>query len=144
MPVVFRYTLFAVIATVANIGSQAGAVALLTAVWGSQWAIIVSVLVGTIVGVIVKYFLDKKWIFSFEAKSVAHQAKAFSFYTLFSVGTTLIFWGFEFGAQLIFGTEFARYSGGVIGLAVGYVVKYHLDKRITFADRPIMQQRGAE
>ena len=47
-------------------------------------------------------------------------------------GTTAIFWGFEYGFWLAFGTARMRYLGGVIGLVIGYVTKYHLDKHFVF------------
>lgn len=46
--------------------------------------------------------------------------------------TTLIFWGTEYAFHLIYDTEFMRYVGGVIGLAVGFYVKYQLDKKYVF------------
>jgi putative flippase GtrA len=48
------------------------------------------------------------------------------------VVTTAVFWGFEFGFDHLFGTREMRYAGGVIGLAIGYVAKYQLDKRFVF------------
>jgi hypothetical protein len=44
----------------------------------------------------------------------------------------LIFWGFEFTFEYLFETKALRYLGGVIGLCIGYVVKYQLDKRYVF------------
>ena len=46
--------------------------------------------------------------------------------------TTAIFWGFEFTFDAIYQTKEMRYVGGVIGLAIGYYVKYQLDKRFVF------------
>jgi hypothetical protein len=48
------------------------------------------------------------------------------------LATTVIFWGFEFGFEYLFATKEMRYLGGIIGLAIGYVTKYHLDKRYVF------------
>ncbi|MCE1274677.1 MAG: GtrA family protein [Chlorobiales bacterium] len=48
------------------------------------------------------------------------------------VVTTVIFWGFEFGFDHLFGTRELRYLGGMIGLGIGYVSKYHLDKQFVF------------
>jgi hypothetical protein len=48
------------------------------------------------------------------------------------LATIVIFWGFEFGFNHIFATKEMRYLGGVIGLAIGYLAKYHLDKRYVF------------
>ena len=41
----------------------------------------------------------------------------------------------EFAFQLLFGTDGMRYLGGVVGLTVGYFIKYRLDKRFVFVDR---------
>jgi putative flippase GtrA len=46
--------------------------------------------------------------------------------------TTIVFWGFEFSFHLLFETKEMRYLGGILGLAVGYLTKYHLDKRYVF------------
>jgi putative flippase GtrA len=46
--------------------------------------------------------------------------------------TTVIFWGFEWAFQLLYETKEMRYLGGVIGLALGYLTKYQLDKRFVF------------
>jgi putative flippase GtrA len=46
--------------------------------------------------------------------------------------TTLIFWGTETLFWLTWGTDLMRETGAVIGLAVGYVIKYNLDKRFVF------------
>jgi hypothetical protein len=48
------------------------------------------------------------------------------------LATTFIFWGFEFGFQHLFETKEMRYLGGIIGLAIGYLTKYQLDKRYVF------------
>ncbi len=45
---------------------------------------------------------------------------------------TAIFWATETGFWLAFGTHAAREIGAVLGLAVGYVVKYQLDRRYVF------------
>ena len=50
------------------------------------------------------------------------------------VVTTVIFWGVEFGFQAMIGTREMRYLGGVIGLAIGYLAKYRLDKRFVYRD----------
>jgi hypothetical protein len=48
------------------------------------------------------------------------------------IATTAIFWGFEFGFNHAFQSKEMRYLGGLIGLAIGYWTKYHLDKRYVF------------
>jgi len=46
--------------------------------------------------------------------------------------TTAIFWGAETASWLVWRTELARELGAILGLAVGYVVKYRLDRRFVF------------
>lgn len=128
MKLVLTYTIFAVLATLANIGTQAGMIHL----YQGSLAIGLSVLAGTAVGLVVKYLLDKHYIFRFRTRNVAHDGQVFMLYTLMGVVTTLIFWGTEFGFQVIFQTDIMRYLGGVVGLTIGYVAKYHLDKRYVF------------
>lgn len=123
-----NYAIFALIATAANIGAQD----LVIRTYSGAFDILASVAVGTGVGLVVKYILDKRYIFRFRARSVAHDTQTFALYTVMGLVTTVIFWGFEFGFHHIFETKEMRYLGGVIGLAIGYLTKYHLDKRFVF------------
>lgn len=123
-----NYFIFAIIATVANICTQD----LFVRAYGGRFDILASVIVGTGVGLVVKYILDKKYIFRFRARSVAHDTHTFILYTAMGLATTVIFWGFEFGFHHLFQTREMRYLGGATGLAIGYVVKYQLDKRYVF------------
>ncbi len=123
-----KYAIFALIATAANIGAQDLAIR----AYSGAFDILASVIVGTGVGLVVKYVLDKRYIFRFRARSVAHDTRTFALYTVMGLATTVVFWGFEFGFQHLFETREMRYLGGIIGLAIGYLTKYHLDKRYVF------------
>ena len=123
-----NYAIFALIATAANIGAQD----FIIRIYSGAFDILASVVVGTGVGLVVKYILDKRYIFRFRARNVAHDTQTFALYTVMGLATTVIFWGFEFGFHHIFETKEMRYLGGVIGLAIGYLTKYHLDKRYVF------------
>ncbi len=123
-----NYAIFALIATAANIGAQD----LVIRTYSGAYDILASVVVGTGVGLVVKYILDKRYIFRFRARNVAHDTQTFALYPVMGLATTLIFWGFEFGFHHIFETKEMRYLVGVIGLAIGYLTKYHLDKRYVF------------
>jgi hypothetical protein len=46
-----------------------------------------------------------------------------------------MFWGMELGFEFWFQTRAARYLGAVIGLSIGYAVKYRLDKHFVFHQR---------
>ncbi len=96
------------------------------------YPVAVSVFAGTGIGLLVKYMLDKRYIFSFRARNLAHDGRTFVLYALMGVITTVIFWGFEFGFQYLFASKHMRYTGGIIGLAIGYWAKYYLDKRFIF------------
>lgn len=126
---VFRYTLFAVLATLANLGAQR--LVLLSGEGG--WHFAAAVLAGTALGLVLKYVLDKRWIFAdFETGLRAHGRK-FGLYTAMGLVTTAIFWATETAFWLGFGSHAAREFGAVLGLALGYWVKYRLDRRYVFA-----------
>ncbi|MCF6371275.1 GtrA family protein [Rhizobium halophilum] len=122
-----RYVAFAVIATAVNFLAQEMTVQVLPG-----HPLILSILIGTIAGFAVKYVLDKKWIFFDGYTSHSSEAKKIALYGLFSVLTTAIFWSFEIIFWAIWGTNLAKYAGGALGLAIGYVSKYALDRRFVF------------
>ena len=128
MKLAVTYMILAVIASLANFAAQD----LVTTLYGGSFNIAISVVLGTGVGLIVKYVLDKRYIFRFKARDSAHDGKTFILYTIMGLATTFIFWGFEFGFQAVFETKEMRYLGGALGLAIGYVTKYLLDKRYVF------------
>lgn len=128
MKLALCYTLFACIASACNIAAQE----ITTRYYSGFYAISLSIIVGTAVGLLVKYILDKRYIFKFQSNSMAHNGLTFLLYTLMGLLTTLIFWGFELGFNYLFQTKQMRYLGGIIGLAIGYLAKYHLDKRFVF------------
>jgi putative flippase GtrA len=129
MTIALRYSLFALIATAANIGSQH----LVVMIDRSTLMLLFSVAVGTGVGLVVKYLLDKRYIFRYQTRDAAHNARTFTLYTTTGIATTAIFWGMEWLFHLLYATDSGRYLGGVIGLAIGYWIKYQLDKRYVFA-----------
>ncbi|MBB3808900.1 GtrA family protein [Pseudochelatococcus contaminans] len=122
------YAIFALIATAANIGIQV----LVIHIYQGVFAILASIIAGTGVGLIVKYILDKRYIFRFHARNIAHNTRTFVLYSAMGLATTLIFWGAELCFQYAFESDEMRYLGGVIGLAIGYLTKYQLDKRYVF------------
>ncbi|MES2819182.1 MAG: GtrA family protein [Pseudomonadota bacterium] len=122
------YGLLAIIATVFNIGAQD----LLIRLYSGSYSILLSMVFGTAVGLVVKYILDKRYIFAFKAQNAAHDGQVFMLYALMGLITTAIFWGFELAFEHFFASKEMRYLGGVIGLAIGYLAKYALDKRFVF------------
>lgn len=126
--IVFLYSLFAAIALVSNLLSQA----LFVRYYQGFFAIEISVVIGTAVGLPIKYVLDKKYIFVFKADNVLHDSKLFIFYAAMALLTTSIFWGTEALFQYLFQNETMRLLGGGFGLVIGYLIKYQLDKKYVF------------
>jgi putative flippase GtrA len=130
MKLSITYTIFAILSTIANIGSQD----LSLRIYSGIYSVLISVVIGTGVGLVVKYVLDKRYIFRYLTRDALHNTKTFMLYTVMGVLTTFVFWGFEFGFDYIFQSKEMRYLGGVIGLAIGYLIKYQLDKHFVFTD----------
>lgn len=127
--IVALYSIFAAISIAANIGTQK----IYLLVTAPFFAVPLSVLAGTTVGLGVKFILDKIWIFEYQHRDITHGIQSFILYSTMGVATTAIFWGFEFGANWLWGTENARLIGGTIGLCIGYLTKYNLDKKFVFS-----------
>lgn len=122
------YTAIAVLATAANLASQAAVVA----AYRGPHAVELSIAVGTLVGTPIKYPLEKRWIFTFVSRSLIHDSRVLALYLFMGLFTTAVFWAVEYGFHLAFHTDQMRYVGGAIGLALGFFIKYHLDKRFVF------------
>lgn len=123
------YAAFAGVATLANLGAQR----LVLRAGEGPGLFALAVICGTGLGLVVKYALDKRWIFADPATGLRAHGRKFSLYTAMGLVTTVIFWSTETAFWLIWHTHFAREVGAVLGLAVGYGVKYHLDRRFVFA-----------
>jgi putative flippase GtrA len=132
---ILRYALFAVIATVANLGTQRLIMRLGAQVTAHTTLVFMAaVFLGTLVGLVIKYVLDKRWIFFDVGTGIKQHGQKFGLYTAMGLVTTTIFWGAESAFWFIWHTEAMRETGAVLGLAVGYVVKYWLDRRFVFTD----------
>lgn len=125
-----RYAAFAVVATLANLGAQRAVLALGEP--DATGSFVAAMLAGTAVGLVVKYVLDKRWIFYDATTGAVAQGRQFALYTAMGVVTTAVFWVTETAFWLTWGTDLAREIGAVIGLTVGYVTKYLLDRRYVF------------
>lgn len=125
------YSLFAGLSTVVNIGSQM----LSMLIYSGAYAVEISIFIGTLAGLPLRYFLEKRYVFSFELKNINHDGQLFILYSVMGVFTTAIFWGNEYAFHLIFTTDVMRYIGGVLGLSIGYYIKYQLDKCFVFVNK---------
>lgn len=122
------YTAFAAFSTAINIGTQ------MLCVWlySGPWHVEASILAGTAVGLPLRYLLEKRFIFQFKSRDIAHDGQLFVLYSFMSVFTTCVFWGTEYAFHLLFDSASMRYLGGIIGLSIGFYLKYQLDKRFVF------------
>lgn len=92
----------------------------------------IAILIGTFIGLFTKYFLDKKYIFYDAERSIKNNSKKFYRYSLNGIFTTIIFWTTESLFYFIYNSDFARELGAIIGLSIGYFLKYRLDKKYVF------------
>ena len=127
--IALKYVIFAFIATVLNLLTQA----LCLKLYGGAYNLYVAMAFGTAAGLISKYVLDKRYIFAYRPASYADDAHRFFFYTTTGLLTTALFWATEIAFDTLWRHELAKYAGAALGLSVGYLLKYRLDKRFVFA-----------
>lgn len=128
MRLAFTYAILALIATAANVATQD----LMVRIYTGPVFLILSIGAGTAVGLVAKYLLDKRYIFRFRARSAAHDGRVFVLYACMGLVTTAFFWSVEYIFHVLYGSTEMRYLGACIGLAIGYLAKYYLDKRYVF------------
>lgn len=128
MKLVFKYAFFACISTGFNLVFQY----LSFLVYDAAGALYCAMFLGTLAGLIVKYILDKKFIFYHVPENKKDDANKFAIYTIMGVLTTIIFWGTEIIFDAVYQSTHAKYIGAAIGLSIGYVIKYFLDKKYVF------------
>tara|TARA_B110000858_G_scaffold77483_1_gene89803 strand:- start:42339 stop:42737 length:399 start_codon:yes stop_codon:yes gene_type:complete len=129
MTIAFKYSLFAVLATLLNLSAQE----VVVRSYDGAFAIYPAMAFGTLAGLVSKYLLDKKFIFQFITSSHREDLGRFTLYGMTGLATTAVFWSFELGFDAFIGGKTARYIGAAIGLSIGYGVKYRLDKRYVFS-----------
>ena len=131
---IFRYTFFSCVAMFANLGVQR----LVLWLGDTQIFLGVALVTGTVFGLVSKYLLDKRWIFYDVSNSAIQHGKKFGLYVAMGIITTIIFWGMEVAFWLTWRTEAMREIGAVIGLSIGYITKYKLDKKFVFNNRQLV------
>ena len=131
MRIVVIYSLFAAIAIAANLATQA-VVDWIDPTPFRFWTALVA---GTGVGLVVKYLLDKQYVFeAHHLKDASDIGKSFLRYAATGLLTTGVFWGLQIAFHHGFPNwTTAKYVGGGIGLIIGYVWKYRLDRQFTFS-----------
>lgn len=125
---VTKYALFAAIATLVNVFFQH----ISFYFYRGIYSLYIAMALGTVAGLIVKYLLDKKYIFYYKTKNSLQDVQKVIIYTLMGVVTTFIFWGTELLFNAIWNYDLSKYIGAVVGLTIGYIIKYQLDNRYVF------------
>jgi len=128
MNIAIKYIIFAYIATLVNVLCQW----LSFKVYKGLFSLYIAMIIGTIAGLIMKYILDKRYIFYYNTRDNIDNIKKFIIYSCMGLFTTFIFWGIEIAFDALWTHEISKYAGAVIGLTIGYIVKYRLDKQYVF------------
>lgn len=123
-----RYIIFAFIATAINLTLQF----IILLIYHGCCSLYIALFLSTLSGLIIKYELDKRWIFYTTPSSQSDNLKKFSLYSFMGIFTTIIFWGFEIAFDYFMQTPSSKFIGGLIGLTLGYIIKYYLDKKYVF------------
>jgi len=127
--ITLKYTLFAIISTIINLLFQYLSLKIYPNGFASLY---LAMSIGTLSGLIIKYILDKNFIFYHKTKDKKDDKKKFLLYSVMGIFTTMIFWITE----IIFNHLFdLKYLGAIIGLGIGYIIKYFLDKKFVFVDK---------
>ena len=121
------YISFALIATLGNLGAQRISLSLF-----EELGLIFAIGMGTLIGLIIKYILDKRWIFGDLTVDISDNSRKFALYSAMGVVTTLIFWASETLFWWIWRSDYMREIGAILGLSIGYFIKYHLDRTFVF------------
>ncbi len=122
---VILYVVFAAFAICLNMFVQN----LMFALWPLGGAIFVAMPVGAGVALLTKYFLDRRYVFASERSASRIE---FLKYALTGGFITAVFFVTEYAIWIIYQTDYARNVGIVIGMTVGYTLKYVLDRHFIF------------
>ena len=133
-----KYILFAIISTTLNLVSQY----IFHLLYSHQYALFFGMIIGTVTGLVTKYILDRDYVFEQEKQSKTQELKQLGLYGFFGLFTTCLFWLTEYGFDLMFESDNAKYFGAILGLSIGYTIKYFLDKKYVFKDSDVSVFRG--
>ena len=127
MSIGLKYILFAILAMTVNIFFQYLSFLLID----HKYELYIAILNGTILGMILKYYLDKNYIFYYVKKKFNNK-NIFLLYIFTSIFTTIIFWAIELWFSYYVNINYSEYIGALVGLTLGYSLKYLLDKQLVF------------
>ena len=122
------YVIFAITAMISNLLAQRAVLFF----YSDSFSLVIAILVGTAVGLVIKYLLDKNFIFKKSSAKGSFKGLTFILYSLTGILTTAIFWATEVIGYYYLDSHTGREVGAILGLTVGYLIKYNLDKKYTF------------
>ena len=125
-----RYIIFAILSTLVNLFAQFLTFSLLD----YEYEIYIALTNGTISGLLVKYLLDKYYIFNSDVREYRSK-NTFIPYVFTSIFTTLIFWFTELWFIEYIALSYTEYIGAIVGLSIGYTLKYFLDRNFVFNEK---------
>lgn len=138
----FLYIAFAFISIVINISVQIIAEVMMSIfdidffqqiIYGNiTYGLGLKVLCATIVAFLFKFLIDKRFIFQNKKDGITKNISQLLVYGFFAIFTTLIFWGTVFIFKLFLEKIIWEIVGSLIGLSVGYTLKFFLDKKFVF------------
>ena len=128
---IFLFIFFAMVSTLFNLLTQR----LVLSFDQTNLFFFIAISAGTIVGLVIKFFLDKFYIFFDKKNDISYLGKKFGMYTFMGIFSTIIFWGTEFIFWIIWRQENMREIGAILGLTMGYIIKYRLDKKYVFRQK---------
>lgn len=131
MSIAIKYILFSIVSVLVNLIFQY----ISFLFYSGYLSIYLAMFIGTLSALILKYILDKKYIFYHTPKNKKDDTKKFLLYSFMGLFTTAIFWGFEIWFDHYYQTQNAKYIGAILGLTIGYIIKYFLDKAFVFKDQ---------
>ena len=126
---IFLYIIFAIVAIFANLLTQR----IILSIYKTNLFFFLALILGTLVGLIIKFILDKNFIFSDSAADLKSVSRKFGLYTANGIFSTSIFWGTETTFWMIWQKENIREIGAILGLTLGYTLKYRLDRQYVFS-----------
>lgn len=103
---------------------------------GFPYWFILALGLGTVAGFIFKFIVDKFIVFEEKLKGdtkneLEKTTRQLILYFTFAIFTTMIFWGFEIFFKIFLEGDWYL-IGGLIGLIIGYTVKFLLDRTFVF------------
>ena len=124
----FLYYAFALVAVGLNVLVQHLVFISLT----HSHAIFIAMLIGAAVALVAKYFLDRKFVF---LKTSSANRRELFWYALTGGLITIVFFVAEYVIWDAYKTGLARDIGIVVGMLLGYTLKYFIDKHLVFSDK---------